>query len=520
MSNNIFKSLFFFGTVFSLHCVSAPAATYYVDQTSGSDSNAGQSPSSPWKNCPGMALYTGNGALVAGDTVYFNRGDTWILSTGTQGLYVKAGVKYVGNSWGSGTRAILRAGARLEAGLVRIFEDDAGYETEVRGFEIDGNGQVLSGVDINHRYYSATSLNKTTKRVIDCIVHNTYSQQANGDYRYGIIISNNDPSGATTVENVEIINCVVHDVSRDGICLYPGSASINNRIGKCTVRGCEVYNTGQDPNYNEGHGLLVKGWVYDSTVEFNYSHDVKSSALFFNGPESGSGRGCSNLVARFNILTTKGRNGAVRFFGTGDKDAKLYGNVVLNSTTYAGFSLSGNSGALSLLVYNNTFYNAPVVVEGGSTAVSNFEFKNNIVYNASGIPLSDVDGDITSHSNNVFYSGTSSLVNSRGQNYSSTNLRTYEATGHGSDPLFKSTNNLPSGFVGTYGVDLAPNKDGLGLQTSSPGVNTGLSLGKAFASSINTVARPSDRGWDIGAYQNGLAGVPAPPSNLRIVSRQ
>jgi hypothetical protein len=514
----MFKSTLFCGAVLSLSCLTASAVTYYVDQTAGNDNNTGLSTSTPWKNSPGMASYTGKGALVAGDTVYFDRGDTWTLSSGTQGLYVKAGVKYVGNSWGSGTRAILRAGARLEAGLVRIFEDNATFETEVRGFELDGNEQVLSGVDINHRYYSTVSLNKATKRVIDCIVHNTYSEQANGDYRYGIIVSNNDPSGATVVENVEIINCVVHDISRDGICLYSGSASLNNRIGKCTIRGCEVYNTGQDPQYAEGHGLLVKGWIYDSTVEFNYSHNVKSSALFFNGPEAGSGRGCLNLVARFNLLTTNDNNGAVRFFGTGDKDAKIYGNIIFNSTTYAGFSIAGNSGALSLLLDNNTFYNAPVMVETTSGSITSLEFKNNIVYNAGGIPLSDDKGAITTHSNNIFYSGSSALVSSRGQSYSSANLTTYETTARGSNPLFKNTSNIPSGFVGTYGVDLAPNKDGLALQASSTGVNNGVALASAYTGSINSIPRTAGSGWDIGAYENALAaGMPPAPVNLKVV---
>jgi hypothetical protein len=513
----MFKSTLIFGAVLSIYCLSAPAATYYVDQTAGSDNNTGLSPSTPWKNSPGMASYTGKGALVAGDTVYFDRGDTWVLSSGTQGLYVKGGVKYVGNSWGTGTRAVLRAGARLEAGLVRIFEDNATFETEVRGFDLDGNEQVLSGVDINHRYYSTVSLNKATKRVIDCLVHNTYSQQANGDYRYGIIVSNNDPSGATTVENVEIINCVVHDISRDAICLYSGSAA-NNRIGKCTIRGCEAYNTGQDPNYAEGHGLLVKGWIYDSTLEFNYSHNVKSSALFFNGPEVGSGRGCLNLVARFNLLTTNDNNGAVRFFGSGDKDAKIYGNIIFNSTTYAGFSIAGNSGALSLLLYNNTFYNAPVMIEANSGSITNLEFKNNLVYNAGGIPLSDANGAITSHSNNLYYSGSSALVSSHGKSFSSANLTTYEATARGANPLFKNTSNLASGFVGTYGVDLAPNKDGLALQASSAGMNSGVALASAYTGSINTIARMSGSSWDMGAYQNSLlAPAPPAPANLKLV---
>src|SRR5437867_8333206 len=64
---------------------SAQAATYYVDQTAGSDTNSGTTTSAPWKNVPGMAAYTGAGVLRPGDVVYFDKADTWLL-TGAQGL--------------------------------------------------------------------------------------------------------------------------------------------------------------------------------------------------------------------------------------------------------------------------------------------------------------------------------------------------------------------------------------------------------------------------------------------------
>src|SRR5205823_5151543 len=80
----------------------APAVTYYVDAQAGSDRNAGTDPNAPWQHCPGMAAYGGAGALRPGDTVYFNRGQTWGLS-GPQGLYLTGGVTYRGDAWGSGS---------------------------------------------------------------------------------------------------------------------------------------------------------------------------------------------------------------------------------------------------------------------------------------------------------------------------------------------------------------------------------------------------------------------------------
>jgi hypothetical protein len=111
------------------------------------------------------------------------------------------------------------------------------------------------------------------------------------------------------------------------------------------------------------------------------------------------------------------------------------------------------------------------------------------------------------------------LVSSKGANYTSTNLASaYESTASGGDPLFFSTANLPNGFTGSYGVNLAPNRNGFSLQQNSPGLNKGVALSTGFAGSINSIGR-SAGGWDIGAYENQGATMLAPvaPTNLRIV---
>ena len=126
---------------------------------------------------------------------------------------------------------------------------------------------------------------------------------------------------------------------------------------------------------------------------------------------------------------------------------------------------------------------------------------------------------MTAHSNNIYYRGSGTLVSSKGANYTSTNLASgYEPTGSGADPLFLNTASLPNGFTGSYGVSLAPNRNGLSLQQNSPGLNKGVALASGFAGSVNSVGR-SAGGWDIGAYENQGATMlaPAAPTNLRIV---
>jgi len=513
----------FLGIIFMAYGITANAAVYYVDQTAGSDGNNGTSPGTPWKNCPGMAAYTGGGRLAAGDTVYFDKGDVWSVSNGTQGILLVGGVTYDGETWGAGgTRAEMRAAGDQESGMVR-FRDHATVATVFKGFVVDANHTVSTGVDINHAHYIVMS--GATKRVQNCEVKNVSSRTSNGQYKYGIIASNHGGKDGYT-ENVEILNCVVHDISRDGICLYPGDENADCRIRNITVRGCESYNAGQDPEYGAGHGIVIKGYVVDAYVEYNYVHDNIGAGIFINGNERNHypGIGISNAHIRYNIVNNNTMHGGIRIYdgsGGDPKDLKIYGNIVMNNTIKGGLSLDSAKGALSLLVYNNTFYNTFIHYRKYTATITTSEFRNNIVYYTGGTPLDASNGAITAHSNNLYYRGTGTLVTIGSTDYSSSNLGDYEITASGNDPSFKNAGNLPTGFTGTYGIDLAPNADGLSLQQRSEGVDSGISLGSPYNGSINSRNRPSGNGWDIGAYESdpGQAQdrVPNPPSNVRVL---
>lgn len=487
------------------------AAVYYVDQKVGDDGNSGTNPGLPWKNCPGMSAYAGREALRPGDAVYFKRDETWLVS-GIQGIYLIGGVTYIGNSWGTGSgKARIFAASDLDAGMVR-FRDHPTYETVFEGFEVDGNGKVTTGIDINHRYYSL--MDGATKRVRDCEVHNTSSRQALGQYKYGIIVSNWGGVGGYA-ENVEIVDCIVHDTSRDAICLYPGDQSQDCRIKNIIVRGCEVYNTGQDPDYGAGAGIVVKGNVEDAIVEYNYVHDTKGAMMFVNGNENKHyGVGPMNIHIRYNIFNGKATHGSIRVYdgrsGKDPKELKIYGNVICNNPAGGGFYIGSDLGnRLTLRMYNNTFYNAPVIISENAASIVTFEFKNNVIYCGDGLPLLDTKGQITSHSNNIFYASNRTLVRANGVDYDASNLTNrYESTASSEDPLFKNTANLPTRFAGIYGLDLRPAGDGLSLGIGSPGLGAGIALDGDFTGSINSVCRSADVGWDIGAYQSRYAYGP------------
>ncbi len=99
------------------------------------------------------------------------------------------------------------------------------------------------------------------------------------------------------------------------------------------------------------------------------------------------------------------------------------------------------------------------------------------------------------------------------------NINSWESTTITSDPLLEDTSSLPSGFIGTYGIDLRPNIDGLNITEISPAKDSGTPLDTIYNGSINSVIRPSGNGWDIGAYEFLLVPVdpaPSPPTNLRV----
>lgn len=503
--------------VWKLAASQAFAATYYVDQAAGSDASIGTSPTSAWRNAPGMSSYAGRGTLAAGDTVYFNSGGTWSVA-GSQGIYLMGGVTYVGNAWGSGTRAALVASADLASAVVR-FRDHATLPTVFRGFDVNANRQVTNGIEMNHSFY-AGPLTGATKRVDNVVVRNVASRASLGQYKYGVILSNHGGTNGE-VANVEVLNSVIHDISRDGLPIYPGDENANCIVRNVVVRGNTVYNTGQDPDYGAGAGIIVKGRVIGATIENNYVTATKGAGIFVNSNESNHfGYGPTNIHIRNNIVNVNTVHGSIRIYdgssGSDPKDVRIYGNIVYNNSSNGGLLLGSDLGAANTLrVYNNTFYNAPVIIQSSSASFPLFEFRNNIVHASGRTPLTE-SGRFTAHSNNI-YSGTGTLVRSGSSSFSASNLAAYESSASAADPLFVDPAALPTAFQGVYGSALAPNSPGLSVRQGSPAIDRGAALGSPYDSGINSVTRPAGSGWDVGAYEFQGTAALSPPTNLRVL---
>jgi predicted heme/steroid binding protein len=498
-------------------CSLASANTYYVS-FDGDDTRAGTNPAASWAACPGMPAWSGTASLAPGDTVLFNSAHVWETASGNAVLEVTGGVCYDGASWGDGTRALFRAGADLRRSVVAILRDHETVPTVVRGFEIDAANTVTTGIGINHPQMERP-LTGATKRIEDCVVHDVRSSASEGTYKYGIVVSN--WSGQYQVSNVEILSCRVYTISRGGINLYPGNDVPENRVRSVLVRGNEVWNAGTDPSYG-GSSIAVKNHVIDAVIEYNSIHDpargigigVSTHESGFTGPE--------NLIIRHNIIRGSKHTG-IYIQDFGDKSVEIVGNIIAESANEA-IRLTGDlTGRVRFGIYNNTLVNnfagsqwsQQIRILCKDATVEALEIKNNLIYSSHRTRcILDDHGMVTAHEGNLYYredGGT--LVIADGDSYDASNVTVWEPSAVVQAPGLGDIDALPSGFTGTFGHDLRPDRDGLAIASGSPARDAGVSLGSPYATSINSVIRPAGPGWDIGAYERGTgssAGLRSP----------
>ncbi len=90
--------------LFSLCAIVIQAqTTYYIDNTSGNDSNSGQSDQTAWKTLGKVESYSNNPGFLPGDKILFKRGEVWqgeslnFKSSGTQELPITMGAYSFGS---------------------------------------------------------------------------------------------------------------------------------------------------------------------------------------------------------------------------------------------------------------------------------------------------------------------------------------------------------------------------------------------------------------------------------------
>jgi hypothetical protein len=520
------------------------SATYYV-KSGGNDALSGWDDANAWETIAKV-----NSTVTSGATVYFRSQDTWTAGTGGTMVVATAGVRYDGSSYGSGTRATLKptgklAGTGNHQAIVVIDASNVTFS----GFDIDGNQQNNIGVRVG--WYASSNIENIT--INNCLVHGVGD---GSEYQYSIIVScAADP--AITVSNVTITNNRVYDASHDGISIYPSWTSVMNHIDTVLIRNNVVHDIGvRQPDYGDGSflcqystGVSVANDSTNVVAEFNDLYNVCTGLSINTSDYEGFGSP-TNITYRYNNVhdvLSMGYVNIVGTYGIVDGSGEIYGNLFYNigrtggtfnngygwmagKTPGDGYSndinIHGNTafgdGVFSF--YNNTIYSnsnysgtvASVVIayemdltDTGSV----FNFKNNIIYVSSGYPalIDQFNRLAGTHSNNLFYrtSGANDThVAAGGTNYNRAGVTTWELTAQNTDPTFTG-GTLPTGFTGTYGVNMTPNTNYFAI-TSGNALNNGANLGSPYNIPINTagVSIPAQRGtvWDIGAYEYSMSG--------------
>ena len=469
------------------------ATDYYIAAAGSGEACTSGSP---------CALATAVAAATSGDTIFFKSDDTW-GGTSLPILTATAGVTYDGSTYGGGTRATIKPTSGSGYGAVNIFVGNVTF----KGFNIDLNGLYAGGINIGME----SNADISNIIVNDCLVHDSALTESTPHYYYGIYIG---AYGVHTTSNVQILNSKVYRMGHEGISVYPSwmqKPSLNH-ASNILIRGNEVYDVGNAGDYR-GNAIDFGLDSDNVTVEFNYVHDFHENGIVAvsGGGEYGGLGEPNSAIVRYNIIKGAPYNKTgVAISAQDGGDGAFYGNIFIDADFFIG---GYDMKSAVWKIYNNTMYHSssssqPALYLNSPTNATGVEFINNLIYYAGNDnPIEDGNGALGTHSYNLIYRASGTLVHVGTTSYTAANVATWEATAVTGNPAFIA-NTLPTGFTGTYGTNMVPNTDYFQLTVDSPAKDAGATLA-SYTGAINgaglatPIVRPLGAAYDIGAYEYG-----------------
>lgn len=525
------------------------ATTYYVDNcvVTGSDSNNGTSPSTPWLTIARVNAQSFN----AGDSVNFQGECVWgeglqppssgtavnsitFQSYGTgqaiiSGFNVITGWSSVGGTAYSATDTTQPYVVTYN-GTLLFHNSGAGSSVSVNQWDWASNliyvnvGGTISGtlaagtrnfaVNVVNQSYitingltlmganaAAAFLNTNAAHIV--LQNNTISNSFQG-------IANSTDSGSNNL----IQNNTIYDTVQYGILLNNTSAT------NYTIQNNEIRNVG-----SLGGTLSDMQGIFASTgagllIQYNYIHNGGDSTADHCIYLAATNGASSTAIVRYNNLNN--------WLGDGIKVSNsqyvdVYSNIIYGVGA-AGITVEAGSPSYVNL-YNNTIANsaAGTGAYGVNITAGNYiTFKNNIIYNINYIPssyLSEFNIYIENSPTNlaidynVVYdptpnaSGYYANYNGTAKTWAAWQAAGYDTHSVKADPKFTN----PGSSIFT-------------LQSSSPAIDAGTNLGATYQmglnpssswpSSVSTLNHNFGAGWEIGAFVFGQQIPPAPPTSL------
>ena len=529
----------------------ASAATYYVDDIQGNDTNAGTATAAAWKTVGKVA----HAALAAGDQVLFRRGGVWyegltVARNGTPSSPIVFG------AYGTGTRPVISGAKNLNASAFR-WTASAGGTHEYR-LELSGGGNPALA-EVKNVFLNSTNLPRGG--ALGTLANQRWNWGDGDSLGYTTVYFRCDSGNPTTlgliegsqsnyafmiegysnirVENLELrqgqgpwhgtvtvreshntvfSNCVIHESYQ-----YPVWYSIhatNAVIENCWVYGCRATSTyGSVISFEDSGGNTIRNCkIHDTTASLGdtvkiYNTDdtlIEGNEVWGPGANGIYCRPTSDRnVIRYNFVHDM--NGIGLQIRENSDDNQAYCNIFLNN--YGPVMQSDGLNGADPGITGTKFYNNTLVSTGGANSIhifgtnKNCEVKNNLVIAGSGDALlvarDSVAGTVLANNN---YRNTSGMMISyNGTSYSASQFASYvAASGDGSSHC---TNPLFTAAAPTKAVDIQ-------LQPGSPMINAGVLI-PGLNRDYFGVTVPEGSAPDIGAAEYEADVPPRAPSRLR-----
>jgi len=328
------------------------AATYYVDSSTGKDSNPGTQ-AAPWKSVYKVVAK----ALQPGDTVKFKAGGVW-----NERLYPASGVSGFPVAYGSyGT----------------------GDKPSIRAFDADRKSYVqVSNIEFRNSTYDHPVRITNSSHHISLTNCDIIADTANSTWA-ALYILNNSHHNVIDGCNIKHLNTTRQN---DAINLRLNSnynLIKNNTIGSATHYALSLEgNSDKYPTYICNYNVIINNIIYNPngaqlSLQSEASNNLVDGNTIIGGRSTGY---CNSLPRSFKIVT---RNNIIRRNIVKDNSPTTASGMGTEVYAYQGFPANQ---AIGNRIYNNVstkIYRYPVVVatNGETNAVAyNNVYKNNAIY--------------------------------------------------------------------------------------------------------------------------------------------
>ncbi len=503
---------------------SALATTYYVDYSSGSDSNSGTSKTSPWQNAPGMqtckttcastAIKPGDSIILKGGVTWPNASFMWSLPGGASGSPVYIGVDktwFSGSSW---NRPILNAGGAVISNNYNTMFS-MGANTTIDNFEI--TGFYLKTGSCSGAPYGACGIfncgQNSGQTMENLYIHGWTHDGTNATDGSGIVFVFSMGGYGTQIahDNTIVGTDVPGDHSANAFFNGPSTA-YNNYIKQVSSGFIVSYPSSIHDNHIEDVGpaycnMPFPQYAGNCTHENAFEDNADNGLSFYNNVITNVSAGLALWIAPNPGHTAYLWNNVV--YGIHDNQVIDLAQPVYNST-YCSYGANGSNycnKSGSYVLWNNTVqcgddstqYDTCQNNVGFSTGAS-FLYQNNHFISASAAGgCASGATDCSFDSSNVVQ--TLSAANKQG--YTSSQTYAFSPTSSSNSTVLAVTN-LTSAATGN-------------LQTLSSDTTYACSEGTVSQPSCparTVVSRPLTGSWDAGAYTFLGTDNPVPPTGL------